>query len=112
VGAARQRRTIRLMQALLVLLAAGLLMYAGYSLGRAHGFAEGRHADGIDPPRAPSVIQPVVLAALGVAALGSALALQGGGGVRVPTPARLDELSGRTEAAAIRRAEGIGDRSQ
>ncbi len=39
-------------------------------------------------------------------AIGGALLLQDPrGGVRLPTPARLDELAGRAEAAAVERAE-------
>jgi hypothetical protein len=96
-----------MMQVLLVLLAAGLLGYAGYSLGLVRGFESGRRATDLDPPRPPSLVQTVVVAALGAGALGAALALQGGG-VRAPTPARLEELSGRAQAAAIGRAEEAG----
>ncbi|MDQ4028581.1 MAG: hypothetical protein M3214_11135 [Actinomycetota bacterium] len=100
----RQRRTLRLMQAVLVLIAAGLLLFAGYSWGRASGFDAGRRAD-VDAPRRPGLLQPIVLAALGAGALAAALALGGSDGIRIPTPARLDELAGRAESTAVQRAE-------
>jgi hypothetical protein len=100
----RQRRTLRLMQALLVLIAAGLLLFAGYSWGRASGFDAGRRAD-VDAPRHPGLLQPIVLAVLGAGALAAALALGGPEGIRIPTPARLDELAGRAESTAVQRAE-------
>jgi hypothetical protein len=105
VAAGRQRRALRLMQSLLVVVAAALLMYAGYSLGMVRGFDDGRRADELGGPTPPSAAQTVVLFVLGMGALGGAVALQGGGFVRAPTPARLDELSGRAQAAAIKRAE-------
>jgi hypothetical protein len=105
VAAGRQRRTLRLMQGLLVVVAAGLLMYAGYSLGMVRGFDDGRRADELGGPTPPAAAQTVVLAMLGLGALAGAVALQGAGYVRAPTPARLDELSGRAQATAIERAE-------
>ena len=87
-------------------------MLAGYSLGRVTGFEEGRRAGEIDAPRPPSVAQPVVLGLLGVGCLTAALLVQGTGGVRVPTPARLEELTGRAEQAATRRAERMAERSE
>jgi hypothetical protein len=92
------------MQGILVVVAAALLGYAGYSLGVVRGYADGKRAGTLDAPRPPSPAQTIVLALIGAGALGGALALQGGG-VRAPTPARLHELTGRAEAAAIRRAE-------
>ena len=53
---------------------------------------------------ARSAGQAVVLMALGAAAMVTAWALSDGPSVRVPTPARLDELATRAEAAAIERA--------
>jgi hypothetical protein len=51
-----------------------------------------------------------VLAVLGTGALLGALLLQGGPEtVRIPTPARLDDLAGRAESAAVDRAEKIAD---
>jgi hypothetical protein len=105
VGAGRQRRTLRLMQGLLVVVAAALLMYAGFSLGMVRGFDEGRRAGELGGPTRPGAAQIVVLCLLGLGALAGAVALQGGGYVRAPTPARLDELSGRAQATAIARAE-------
>ena len=97
----RQRRGIRIVQALLVLVAAGLLVFAGFSLGQASGYAAGRRSDQVGAPQPPSQVQSAVLVALGLGALAAAVVLQGGGGVRVPTPARLDELAGRAETAAV-----------
>lgn len=93
------------MQVLLLVMAAGSFGWAGYSLGRAAGFDDGRRADALESPRPPSTSETVVLAGLGLGALVAAFALGGGGAARIPTPARLDELSGRAEAAAIDRAQ-------
>ena len=90
---------------LLVLLAAALLMFAGYSWGRSSGLEAAREADGLGAPRRPGVVQVVVLTVLGVGCLAAAVLLQGEG-VRMPVPARLDELATRAEAAAIDRAGG------
>jgi TRAP-type C4-dicarboxylate transport system permease small subunit len=103
----RQRKTIRFVQLLLVLLAAGLLVFAGYSAGRRSGYDAGLQAAEEAPPRRPAVAQTVVLSLLGLGALAAAVALQGGGDVRIPTPARLDELAGRAESAALQRAEEL-----
>src|ERR671915_1370241 len=103
VAHGRQRRTIRLMQALLIVVAAALLMFAGYSWGRADGFDDAR-AQQIAPPRAPGIGQVVVPAALALVAIGAAMWLGGPGGVRIPTPARLEELAGRAEDVAVKRA--------
>ena len=107
LGLRRQRRTIRFVQVLLVLTAAGLLLFAGYAWGRSSGYAAGTRAGEIDAPRRPSGVQTVVLSALGLAALGGALVLQGDGTVKIPTPARLEELASRAERQAIERAEQI-----
>ena len=105
VGIIRQRRTIRFVQICLVSIAAALLMLAGYSLGRVKGFDEGRAATRVGAPAAPSAAKSVVIAVLGLGALGAAVLLQGQGGVRLPVPARLEELTGRAESTAIERAE-------
>lgn len=105
VGLQRQRRTIRFVQLLLVLIAAGLLLFAGYSWGRASGFDAARATGELGVPRRPSTAQVIVLGALGLMSLGGAVALQGRDGVRLPTPARLDELATRAEGVAIERAE-------
>ncbi len=107
VGLRRQKRTIRFVQILLILTAAGLLMFAGYALGRTSGYDAGTKAGEIDAPRRPSGAQTAVLGVLGLAALGGAFALHGDGTVRVPTPARLEELAGRAESQAIERAEKV-----
>lgn len=103
----RQRRTIRFIQILLILTAAGLMAFAGYSYGRTDGYEAGTRADEIDAPREPSQTQTVVLVILGAVAFGAATMLQGDSTVRVPTPSRLDELAGRAEQVAIERAEEV-----
>lgn len=105
VAATRQRRTIRFVQILLVLIAGGLMALAGYSLGRVHGYDAGRRANELDAPRRPSVVQTIVLVSLGGVSIALAGALGAGGVVRLPTPARVDELAGRAESVAIQRAE-------
>lgn len=104
VGHARQRRSIRLVQALLVLCAAGLLLFAGYSWGLSSGYERAAETSTIDRPSGPSPWQTVVLSVLGLVSLGAATALQGSG-VRIPVPARLEELSARAEKVAVDRAE-------
>lgn len=109
VAHGRQRRTIRLMQAVLVIVAAALLLFAGYSWGRTNGFDDARASDQISFPRAPGAGQVIVPAALALVAIGTAVWLGGPGGVRIPTPARLEELAGRAEDAAVRRAENAAE---
>jgi len=109
VAPARQRRTIRFMQVLLGVAAVGFLVFAGYSWGRSSGYDAGRRAGRIDAPARPSATQTVVLIVLGAGALAGAFVLQGDGSVRLPTPARLDELSGRAERAAVERAGKIAE---
>ena len=109
LGLRRQRRTIRFVQILLVVTAAALLLFSGYAWGRSAGYDAGTRAGEIDAPRRPSGAQTIVLGLLGLAALGGALILQGDGSVRIPTPARLDELAGRAERQAIERAEKAAD---
>jgi hypothetical protein len=92
VGLGRQRRTIRIVQVILILLAAGLLMFAGYSLGLTRGYDDGAQADALEPPNRPPASQTVVVALLGLVALGSALVLQGGSSVRLLTPKRLADM--------------------
>ena len=105
VAPTRQRRTIRFVQALFILFAIGLFVFAGYSLGRSAGFEDGSRAGEIDAPSEPSVVQGIVLVVLGGVSLASGMLLSSGGAVRVPTPARLEELVGRAEAVALSRAE-------
>jgi hypothetical protein len=112
VAVTRQRRTIRFVQLLLVAIAAGLFVFAGYSLGRVTGFEDGRRAGSLDTPERPSGVQTVVLLVLGGAALGAAATLGTGPTVRIPTPARLEELVGRAEATAIRKAEEAASESR
>jgi hypothetical protein len=92
------------MQVLLVLIGAGLLLFAGFSWGRAAGLEDARAANDLTPPRPPGPGQVLVLAGLGLAAVGTAFLLGGPGGVRIPTPARLEEYAGRAEQAARERA--------
>jgi hypothetical protein len=98
VALTRQRRTIRFVQVVLVVMAAALLVAAGYSLGRASGLDAGQRSNSLQPPSPPSATQSAVLGALGLIAFTGAILLQGSG-VRVPTPARLDELTGRAQQA-------------
>src|SRR5687768_7144995 len=105
LGLRRQRRTIRFVQILLVVAAAALLLFAGYAWGRSSGYDAGTRAGEIDAPGRPSGVQTLVLSILGLTALAGAVLLQGDGTVRIPTPARLDELAGRAERLAIQRAE-------
>jgi hypothetical protein len=105
VAVTRQRRTLRFVQGLLVVIAAGLLLFAGHQWGRSSGFEDARAAAGLGGPAQPSAMQVIALAVLGLSALGVAVALQGPGGIRIPTPARLDELAGRAESVALERAE-------
>jgi hypothetical protein len=109
VAPTRQRRTLRLVQILLILIAAGLLMFAGYALGKSAGYEDGRSADDLGGPSKPSIAETIVPGILGLGVLGAAFALQGPGGLRMPTPARLDELAGRAENAAVGRAEKIAE---
>ena len=109
VGILRQRRTVRFVQLCFVALAAALLIFAGYSHGVVKGYAEGRSTGKVAAPRPPSSAKTVVLAILGIGSIGAALLLQGPSGVRLPVPARLEELSGRAESAAIERAEGAAE---
>ena len=87
VAPSRQRRTVRFTQMLLVLVSGGLMMFAGYSLA-------------LDR----SLSQVFVLMVLGGIAIGAAGMLSDGPSVRIPTPARLDDLAGRAEAVAIEKA--------
>ena len=101
VGLGRQRRTIRFIQIRLVLTAAGLLMFAGYSLGRTRGFSEGRNVGTLSAPKPPAAAQTFVIGLLGLIALGAAVVLQVEGGVRLLTPARLLELEKAGELEPI-----------
>jgi len=98
-----------MVQGLLVLVACGCLVLSGYNLGRVSGFEDGRRADALDAPKEPSGLQTVVLIVLGAVAAGAALALQGDGTVKVPTPAALDELATRAERVAVERAEAAAE---
>jgi hypothetical protein len=105
VALTRQRRTLRFVQALLVVLGVGLLFLAAYQWARSNDFDEPRASRAAGGPTAPSTGEVVALAVFGAGALGAAGLLQGPGGIRIPTPARLEELAGRAEAAAVERAE-------
>ena len=76
------------MQILLVVLSLGAIVFGVYSFG------------------ARSTSQAVVLLVLGAVCAGGAFLLSDGPSVRIPTPARLDELAGRAEQVAISK---IGD---
>lgn len=99
------------MQILLALIAAGLFVFAGYSIGRSAGYEDLREGGELAAPKAPGAVQIIVLAGLGALAAGSAFALGGRHEVRIPTPARLEELAGRAEAIAVEKAEEIATES-
>lgn len=86
VAPTRQRRTIRFVQLSLIALSLGLVVFGIYSFGQR------------------TVSQAVVLVVLGAVFGGAAFLLADGPSVRVPTPARLDELAGRAEQVAIQKA--------
>ena len=88
-----------------ILFAIGLFVFAGYSFGRSAGFDAGTRAQEIDAPAEPSLTQGIVLVVLGSVALVGGMLLDAGGAVRIPTPARLDDLAGRAEAVALQKAE-------
>jgi hypothetical protein len=102
VGFGRQRRTIRIVQVLLVLIAGGLLLFAGYSLGQSSGYERGQKSDELGAPSKPGASQTIALTILGLAFLGGAFAIQSEGGVRLLTPARLRDMELRGEGAPIR----------
>lgn len=104
VALSRQRRTIRLVQVILALIAVGLLVFAASSLVRWAAYDDGA-APTFERSRPPSLLQPVVLVILGVSAAGASASLGLGKTVRLPTPARLDEFVDRAESVAIERAE-------
>ena len=74
------------MQILLVAIALGLIAFGVFS------FAERTAA------------QAIVVLIVGALAGGAAYLLSDGPSVRVPTPARLDELAGRAERVALEKA--------
>jgi hypothetical protein len=86
VAPTRQRRTIRFVQLTLAALALGLVGFGIYSFG------------------ARTASQGIVLVFLGASFAGAAILLADGPSVRIPTPARLDELAGRAESVAIQKA--------
>jgi drug/metabolite transporter (DMT)-like permease len=86
VGIRRQRRTMRFVQVLFVLIGLALITWAVLyreDLGRT-----------------------VVLGLLGAVAIAAAVMLQRAG-LSMPIPVRLDELTGRAELAAVERAQQI-----
>lgn len=111
VAPTRQRRTIRFIQTLFILFAVGLFVFAGYSFGRSAGYTDGIRAGEIDAPSKPSSVQAVVLVVLGGVCLVSGMLLSAGGTVRIPSPARLEEMAGRAEAVALARAEEAAEPS-
>lgn len=88
VAPSRQRRTIRFVQLLLAFLALSGLVFGLYSFG------------------ARSTSQAISLLLLAALCGGAAFSLSDGPSVRIPTPARLDELAGRAERVAI---DKVGD---
>ena len=101
----RQRRTIRLVQIILVLVGVGLIVSAGYSFMHVVGYEAPSGSASFERPRPPSLVEPVVLAILGAVSMAVAASLGLGRTVKLPTPARPEEFVGRAEGAAIERAE-------
>lgn len=95
----RQVRTLRFMQLLLALVGASLLWLAAAELARGPG-----GGDVLAPREARSPGKALALVVLAATAFGGAAALQGRDGVRLPTPARLEELASRAEDTARRKA--------
>jgi len=93
-----------MMQGVLVMCGVALLVYAGITLANVLSYDRGA---AIDASVRPGVMQPVTLVVGSAIAFGVAAALGGRGGVRLPTPARLEELAGRAERAALERAEAL-----
>ncbi len=100
LGLRRQRRTIRFVQVLLVVIGLALATVALVSVGDV-----GDRPDPATLAATDSIARPIVLGSLALSAWFAAWLLADGRGVRIPTPARLDELAGRAEDAAIARAE-------
>lgn len=99
LGLRRQRRTIRFVQVLLIVFGVGVAAFAVSTVGRT----------GTEPQpgtlaRAVPLSQPIALGVLALCAWIGAWLLADGRGVRIPTPARLEELATRAEDAAIQRA--------
>lgn len=98
VGLRRQKRTIRFVQVLLVVSALAVAFLAIAT------WPDGRSPQPGTLARATTLAQPVVLFSI-AAALGlGACLLADGRDVRIPTPARLEELAGRAEQVAITKA--------
>jgi hypothetical protein len=95
------------MQGLLAVIAVALFVFAGFTLTRALN-SDGAPSN-FGASTKPSVVEPIVLILLGVGVLLGARALQSPEGIRMPTPARLEELAGRAEKVAIERAEQIAE---
>lgn len=88
VAPTRQRKAIRFVQLTLIALGLAAFVFSVYSF------------------TARTIPQALVLAVLGAVFAGGAYLLSDGPSVRIPTPARLDELAGRAEQVAIQK---IGD---
>lgn len=102
LGLRRQRRTIRFVQLLLIALGVALAVFA---IAAASGTTD--RPDPRTLARSGSLAQPIVLGVLALAAWSAAWLLTDGRGVRIPTPARLDELAGRAEQVAIEKTEAV-----
>ncbi|MCA1706061.1 MAG: hypothetical protein LC808_23500 [Actinobacteria bacterium] len=88
VAPTRQRRTIRFVQLVLGLFSIGMIAFGVYAIG------------------ARDASQAGVLMVLGLVFAGAAYLLSDGPSVRIPTPARLDELAGRAEQVALNKITG------
>jgi hypothetical protein len=93
----------------MVLVAAGLLLFAGYGMGKKDGYSDGRRSGELGGPEQTSTGEVVVPAGLALLFLAGAFYLQAQGGLRMPSPARLDELAGRAEQVALEKAEEVAE---
>jgi hypothetical protein len=94
------------MQIIFVSFACAAIVWAIFSFADVVGHES---ATRFDAPAPPSWGQPIALVLLGAVSLGAAFILQDGRSVRIPTPAKLDELAGRAEATAVERARQIAE---
>lgn len=103
VGLRRQKRTIRFVQVLLALGAIGVTIVA------IAAWPDGGAPQPGTLARAAGIAQPLVLLVVTGALAAGAWLLADGRDVRIPTPARLEELAGRAERVAIDKAREGGE---
>ena len=103
LGLRRQKRTIRFVQ---ILLAVSAVVIAVVAIAT---WPDGRTPQHGTLARPTSIAQPFVMLVMAAALGGGAWLLADGRDVRIPTPARLEELAGRAEQVAIDRASEPAD---